>query len=71
MGVLGTIKEVLAASSQSTNRGSGVEESEGAYWCTDCSERILDVEGEEAPACPECGAEMSFERSTGTTGCAC
>jgi Zn finger protein HypA/HybF involved in hydrogenase expression len=74
MSMLGTLKEVLAASSQSTNRGeTGGEESKGAYWCDDCDQRILDldVEGEAPPACPECGDEMTFERSPGSTGCAC
>lgn len=73
MSVLNTVKEVLAASTQSTNRGDGTSESEGAYWCHDCAERILDldVEGDEPPACPECGDEMEFERSAGSTGCAC
>jgi len=74
MSVLNTVKEVLQASTQNTNRGSDVtEESKGAYWCHDCSERTLDldVEGEGAPACPSCGDEMEFERSAGSTGCAC
>lgn len=74
MSVLGTLKEVLRASSQSTNRGEqGGEESKGAYWCDDCDQRILDldVDGEGPPGCPECGDEMTFERSPGSTGCAC
>lgn len=74
MGVLGTIKETLQASTQSANRGDGTErESKGAYWCHDCSERIrdVDVEGKRAPDCPSCGEEMAFERSVGSTGCAC
>lgn len=73
MGLFGTIKETLEASTQNPNRGDGVQESKGAYWCTDCSERILDldVEGDDPPACPSCGDEMEFERSAGSTGCAC
>jgi DNA-directed RNA polymerase subunit RPC12/RpoP len=74
MSVLNTVKEVLQASTQNPNRGSATNaESEGAYWCHDCSERILDldVEGEDPPACPSCGDEMEFERSAGSTGCAC
>jgi DNA-directed RNA polymerase subunit RPC12/RpoP len=41
--------------------------------CHDCSERVLDidVEGDEPPTCPDCGEEMTFERSPGSTGCAC
>ena len=74
MGVLDTIKETLQASTQSANRGDVTEnESNGAYWCHDCAERIRDVEveGEGPPACPACGEEMEFERSVGSTGCAC
>jgi Zn finger protein HypA/HybF involved in hydrogenase expression len=74
MGLLGTIGEVLAASTQSADRGDVTgTTSEGAYWCHDCEERLrdADVEGESAPACPSCGDGMTFERSVGTTGCAC
>jgi len=73
MGLLNTITDTLKASSSSSNRGSGTGESAGAYWCHDCSERLLDtaVEGDDAPACPTCGDEMEFERSPGSTGCAC
>jgi DNA-directed RNA polymerase subunit RPC12/RpoP len=73
MGILGTITETLKASSQSANRGQDGEQSTGAYWCHDCSERILDldVDGDEPPSCPACGDEMAFERSPGSTGCAC
>ncbi|QLG63957.1 hypothetical protein HUG12_02120 [Halorarum salinum] len=89
-GIVSTIVEAFAASTQSPNRGAGGEEtSAGAYWCTDCSRRIRDVdyeasetprdggggaagvEGEEPPPCPDCGEEMTFERSAATTGCAC
>jgi len=74
MGLLGTIGEVLKASTQTTNRGDVTDdESEGAYWCHDCQERIRDVEveGDGAPDCPDCGDEMTFERSKGTSACAC
>ncbi|SEO61244.1 hypothetical protein SAMN04487948_103493 [Halogranum amylolyticum] len=73
MGLFGTLVETLQASTQSTNRGDGTRESKGAYWCHDCSERILDldVDGADPPSCPACGDEMEFERSTGSTGCAC
>ncbi len=73
MSVLGTVKEILRASTASPNRGDGVETSDGAYWCYDCEERVLDldVEGESAPECPQCGDPMAFERSVGSTGCAC
>jgi len=73
MGLLGTLSEVFEASTQTTKRGDVTEESKGAYWCHDCSERIrdVDVEGEGPPSCPSCGDEMEFERSKGTSGCAC
>jgi len=83
MGMLETVTDVLRASTGNPNRGDDpTRESEGAYWCHDCEERILDldVEGESAgdggegdhpPACPSCGEEMTFERSVGSTGCAC
>ncbi|PSP89465.1 hypothetical protein BRC90_03775 [Halobacteriales archaeon QS_4_69_34] len=74
MGVLGTISEVLEASTESANRGGGTgDDSKGAYWCHDCSERIrdVDVEGEGPPDCSNCGEPMEFERSAASTGCAC
>lgn len=74
MSVLGTVRDILEASSRSANRGDGGEpESNGAYWCTDCSVRIRDVEveGEDDPTCPDCGGEMTFERAAASTGCAC
>jgi rubrerythrin len=74
MSVIETVRDIFAASTQSANRGEDqTVESEGAYWCHDCEERILDlnVEGETPPECPSCGDAMEFERSPGTTGCAC
>lgn len=73
MSILDTISEVLQASSQNPNRGKPGNEAAGAYWCHDCEERIpaSDVEGESTPSCPTCGDEMEFERSVGSTGCAC
>ncbi|PSP54692.1 hypothetical protein BRC82_09150 [Halobacteriales archaeon QS_1_67_19] len=74
MGVLNTVTEYLRAATESPNRGDpAAAESDGAYWCHDCDERIRDVdaEGNGAPDCPECGDEMAFERSPGSTGCAC
>ena len=74
MSILTTVKEIMQASTQSANRGDVTEEpSEGAYWCDDCGERIrdVDVEREQTPECPSCGDEMRFERSQGSTGCAC
>jgi Zn finger protein HypA/HybF involved in hydrogenase expression len=73
MGLLGTLTEAFKASTQTTDRTGGGTDSEGAYWCHDCQERIrdVDVEGDGPPSCPDCGDEMSFERSKGTTSCAC
>jgi Zn finger protein HypA/HybF involved in hydrogenase expression len=73
MSVIDTVKDILEASTQNPNRGGGASESKGAYWCHDCQERILDtdVEGDDAPECPACGDAMEFERSAGSTGCAC
>lgn len=73
MGLLATLTETLKASTESANRGEGTAESAGAYWCHDCDERVLDldVDGESPPSCPDCGEEMTFERSPGSTGCAC
>lgn len=74
MGLLGTVTDALKASTQSPNRGETTEtESEGAYWCHDCGERVrdVDVDGEAPPDCPECGDGMAFERSAASTGCAC
>lgn len=69
MSFLSTVRDVLEASSSETT----TDGSKGAYWCHDCNERIrdVDVEGEGPPNCPTCDAEMEFERSTGTAGCAC
>lgn len=73
MGLLNTLGEAFKASTQATNRGDVTEESTGAFWCHDCQERIRDVEvaGETPPDCPSCGEDMEFERSKGTSGCAC
>ncbi|WP_284010210.1 hypothetical protein [Haloarcula pelagica] len=74
MGLLTTVRDVLQASTESANRGDVTDErSEGAYWCDDCDVRIrdIDVEGDDPPDCPDCGAAMRFERSPGSTGCAC
>lgn len=72
MGIVNTVKEILQASGQTTNRGSGTETSKGAYWCNDCTERIPAAKtDEEPPTCSSCGEQMELERSPGTTSCAC
>lgn len=73
MSMLGTVRDLLEASTQDPNRGDGDEVSKGAFWCDDCGVRIRDVEveGEGTPDCPECDEAMRFERSAAATGCAC
>jgi Zn finger protein HypA/HybF involved in hydrogenase expression len=73
MGIVSTLRDVLEASTQSTDRSGRARNSAGAYWCHDCQERVpdVDVEGEGPPSCPSCGDAMTFERSPGSTGCAC
>ena len=72
MEIVDTVREILKASSQTTNRGSGTGTPKGAYWCNDCTERIPAAEAsDEPPSCPSCDEEMELERSPGTTSCAC
>ncbi|WP_311170213.1 hypothetical protein [Halobellus ordinarius] len=73
MGLLTTLKDTFAASTESPNRGDATSSTSGAYWCHDCAERTLasEVSGDAPPACPECGDEMELERSPDSTGCAC
>ena len=65
MGVFETVKAVLASTNDRPDNGST-----GAYWCDDCNNRIRDVDLDGEPTCPDCGAEMRFERATGRD-CAC
>lgn len=74
MGIVNTVREVLQASSQTTNRGDGDDQETptGSYWCDDCTERIIAEEADEQPpSCPSCGEDMRLDRSPGSTGCAC
>jgi rubrerythrin len=72
MGLFGTLREAFEASTQTATNGPD-DGSEGAYWCTDCGERVRDVDvaGDGPPNCPSCDEPMEFERSPGATGCAC
>lgn len=79
MGLLRTVAETLAASTQRSAGVAGDDGSEGAYWCDDCGVRVRDVDvdaegldrdGGGVPKCPDCGDTMRFERATGS-GCAC
>lgn len=72
MGLADTLVNMLAASTESPQRG---DEGTlvGSFWCHDCNERIpvSDERPDDAPRCPNCDAAMEFERSPSTTGCAC
>ncbi|OYR53495.1 hypothetical protein [Halorubrum halodurans] len=79
MGILDTVTETLASSTQRAPGDGGDDGSEGAYWCDDCTVRVRDVEvdaegldrdAEGTPKCPDCGETMRFERAGGS-GCAC
>lgn len=69
MSLIDTVADAL----QGPGTDNAGEQSEGAYWCHDCSERIrdVDVDGDGPPACPECGDDMEFERSPDSGACAC
>lgn len=69
MSILATVREFFEGAGTATT----TDGSKGAYWCHDCGERIRDVDhdGETPPSCPACGDEMEFERSPGTSSCAC
>lgn len=67
MGLLDSIKSAFNSPSPTDRPDDG---SKGAYWCDDCGVRIRDVDLDGEAVCPDCGAEMRFERSTGRD-CAC
>ena len=69
MGLLNSVKSVMEEAGP-PDRDQG---SKGAWWCMDCSERLLDVEveGEDTPACPSCGQAMEWDGSPDGPGCAC
>ncbi len=67
MGLLDAVKAAFESPSPTDRPADG---SKGAYWCDDCDNRIRDVDIEGEPVCPDCDAEMRFERSTGRN-CAC
>ncbi len=79
MGIIDTVSDVLAGSTQRAPGEGGDDGSEGSYWCDDCGVRVRDVnvdrEGidrgpDDTPLCPECAEPLRFERAAGT-GCAC
>lgn len=71
MSLLQTVRDLFEGPGTATRRPT--DESKGAYWCHHCDERIRDVDvaGSEPSDCPGCGDTMEFERSVGTSGCAC
>ncbi len=79
MGLIDTVTDALAASTQRAPGDTGGDGSEGSYWCDDCTVRVRDVEVDDrgidrdddgVPRCPDCGDSMRFERASGS-GCAC
>ncbi|WP_418281865.1 hypothetical protein [Halorubrum sp. DTA98] len=79
MGLLDTVSEVLANSTQRAPGDGGDDGSAGSYWCDDCTVRVRDVDVDDegldrdpdgAPLCPNCAAPMRFEHAGGS-GCAC
>ncbi|PSP77322.1 hypothetical protein BRC81_10100 [Halobacteriales archaeon QS_1_68_20] len=73
MSVLGTVKELLESTNPQERGGTATGSSKGAYWCDDCDRRIPDAdhEGTTPPTCPDCGEEMTFERSVDSASCSC
>ncbi|OTF07998.1 hypothetical protein [Halorubrum sp. SD612] len=79
MGLISTVTDALAGSTETAPGVAGDDGSEGAYWCDDCAVRVRDVDlddegldrdAEGVPVCPDCGESMRFERASGP-GCAC
>lgn len=70
MSLLASVKDMFESPG---TESAGTEASKGAYWCHDCSERILDldVRGTDPPDCPSCGETMEFERTPDSGACAC
>lgn len=70
MSLLASVKDMFGSPA---TESAGTKESKGAFWCNDCSERILDVDvpGAEPPDCPSCGNTMKFERTPDSGACAC
>lgn len=76
MSLVTTLKDALTATREKPGETS-TEGPAGAFWCTECDERLLASEADIAPdgddtqACPSCGSSMAFERSPDSGGCAC
>lgn len=76
MSLVSTLKDALTETREKPGR-SRSDGPAGAFWCTECDERLLpsdaDVvpDGDEDQSCPSCGSLMRFERSPDSGDCAC
>lgn len=76
MSFVTTIKDALTSTREKPGSAS-TEAPAGAFWCTECDERLLASDAEVAPDsdedqhCPSCGGLMKFERSPDSGSCAC
>lgn len=74
MSFVNTIKDALTETREKPGTQEGPK---GAFWCTECDERLLPNEADVAPdsddtqSCPSCGSEMRYERSPDSADCAC
>lgn len=75
MGLVTTLKDALTATAEKP--GSKSDGPAGAFWCTECDERLLPADADVTPdsddgqTCPSCGSLMTFERSPDSGDCAC
>lgn len=75
MSFVSTLKDALTATREKP--GTTKSGPSGAFWCTECDERLLPSEADVAPdsddeqSCPNCGSRMRFERSPDSGDCAC
>lgn len=75
MSLVSTLKGALTATREKPGAASAGPS--GAFWCTECDERLLASEADVAPGsdeeqpCPGCGSRMAFERSPDSGDCAC
>jgi hypothetical protein len=76
MSLVSTLKYALTASREKPGAGSS-DGPTGAFWCTECDERLVASAADVAPdsdgeqSCPSCGSAMRFERAPDSGGCAC
>ena len=76
MSLVNTLRDALTAGRERPGAGS-TDGPSGAFWCTECDERLPLTEADVAPdgdgeqSCPRCDSRMAFERSPDSGGCAC